>query len=89
LDENVERIHDFFHRGGEVPPMYVEKVDVRRAQLSERGFHGHVKVFGTVPRIVHHVIDLLPALVVGRVLGCNDELIADVTILGPLADKGL
>ena len=53
LDENVERVHDFFDRGGVVPPVYVEKVDIRRTQLLERGFHGHVKGLGVVPRIVH------------------------------------
>ena len=89
LDENVERVHDFFDRGGVVPPVYVEKVDIRRTQLLERGFHGHVKGLGVVPRIVHQVISPLPALVVSRVLGCDNELIADATLLNPFADEGL
>ena len=89
LDENVERVHNFFHRSIVVPPMYVEKVDIGRAQLFEGGFHGYVKGLGTIPRIIHHVINVFPALVVGRVLGCNDELIADATFVGPLAYEGL
>ena len=87
MDENVERVHNFFHRSGVVPPMYVEKVDIRRAELFEGGFNGHVKRLGTIPRIIDHVINDLPALVAGCVLGCDDELIADVTIVGPLADE--
>ena len=51
----MKRVDDLFDRGGIVPPVYVEEVDVRRAQLFERGFHGKVKRLGVVPRIVHHV----------------------------------
>ena len=31
LNENVERVHHLFDRGSVVPPVYVEKVDIRRA----------------------------------------------------------
>ena len=85
----MEGVHDFFDRGGVVPPVYVEKVDIRRTQLLERGFYGYVKRLGVVPRIVHQVIRPLPALVVGRVLGCDYELVADATLLDPFADEGL
>ncbi len=87
----MERVHDLFDGGGVVPPVHVKKVNIRRAQLFERGFHGDVKGLGAIPRIVHHVgdIPLFPALVVGRVLGCDDELVADATLLSPLADEGL
>jgi hypothetical protein len=30
-DENVKSVHDFFYRGGVLPEMHVEDVNVRRA----------------------------------------------------------
>ncbi len=67
LNENVERVHDLFNGGGVVPALHVENVDLGRAQLFERGFHGDVKGLGAVPRIVHHVA-LLTTLVISRIL---------------------
>ena len=49
LNENVERVHNLFDGGGVIPPVYVEKVNVRRAQLFERGFHGDVKGLSVIP----------------------------------------
>ena len=43
LDENVKRVDNLFDRGGVVPPVYVEKVNIRRAQLFERGLDREVK----------------------------------------------
>ena len=49
LNEYVERVHDLFDGGSVVPPVYIEKVNIRRAQLLERRFHGDVQGFGAVP----------------------------------------
>ena len=43
LNENVERVHDLFDGGGVVPPVHVENVDIGRAKLLERSFHGEVE----------------------------------------------
>jgi hypothetical protein len=87
----VERVHDLFNRGRVVPPVQVEDVDIGSAQLFERGFHGDMKGLCVVPRIVHHVRDILPlpTLEVSRVFSCDDELVADATLLNPLANEDL
>ena len=49
--------------------MHVENVDVRSAQLLERSFDGHVERFGTVPRIVNLMSNIvLTSLEAGRIL---------------------
>jgi hypothetical protein len=69
LDQHVERVHDLFHGCGVVPPVHRENVDIRRAKLFERGFHGNVKRLGAIPRIIHHVA-LMATFVIGRILNC-------------------
>ena len=58
LNENAERVNDLLDRGGVVPPVHVENVDIRRAQHFERSIHGHVKGLAVVRRIVHRMISL-------------------------------
>ena len=45
LNEYVERVHDLFDGGSVVPPVYIEKVNIHRAQLFERRFHGDLQGF--------------------------------------------
>ena len=82
----IQTLHDLLDPGREVPPMDVQDVDVVRAQLLE----------GVLNRIVHRldavsyktaVLPWLAALVVRRILGREDDLLADTALLHPLADE--
>lgn len=42
-DEMVQIVHNLFDAGGEVPPMQVEDVDVRRPQFLQRGLDADVE----------------------------------------------
>lgn len=60
----VQAVHDLFDAGGVVPPVHIEDVDVRRAQLLERIFSGEVHRFGVVPDVVGLLAYVLGSLLV-------------------------
>ncbi len=65
----MQRIHNLLDGRAEVPPMHVEYIYVRGAELVERRIHGHAKRFGMVPGVVDLVGDLvLTALEAGCIL---------------------
>lgn len=68
-DQVVKRVHDLFNGGGPVPPVHIQDVDVRCAQLLEGGFNGDSEGLGVISGVVHFVGDLiLASLKIGRIL---------------------
>ena len=64
--------------------MNIENIDVRRSQLLETRFNRQMKRFVAVTRVVDLDWDGdVSTLVVGGVLGGNDELISDAMHLCP------
>ncbi len=57
----MKRVHDLLDRGGPIPPMYVQDVDVRRAKLLERCPYGDVQGFCIAPGVIHIMSDLILA----------------------------
>jgi hypothetical protein len=51
-DEVVEPVHHFFDRGGEVPPVHVQQVDVAGLQLDETVLDGGAHAFQGVADVV-------------------------------------
>ena len=83
-DGVVEGVHDFGDRGGVVPPVDVEQVDVARLEFLEAGFEGDVEAFGVVARVI-----LLEFDGAGGVRCCEfggeDDLIAVLAGFHPFA----
>ena len=68
-NEGVERIHDLLDGGSPVPPVQVEKIYVRGAELLERRIHGDTKRFSIVSSIVNLLGDMvLASLKAARIL---------------------
>ncbi len=68
-NEGVQRIHNLLDGGAVVPPVHVEYIDIRGAELVERCIHRHTKGFGMIPSIVNLVGDfVLASLVAGCIL---------------------
>ena len=65
--------------------MDIENIDVRRLQLLETRFNRQMKRLMAVTCVVELDWDVVPTHVVGRVLGGNDELIADAMHFCPFA----
>ena len=91
LHHMVQALHDLWDARGEVPPMQIQHIYVVRLQLLERGFERDVQGLGRVAGIV----DLLAGNVfaggvgeAGREFGGEDNLIANVPGLHPLANPG-
>ena len=60
-NEGVQRIYDLLDRGAPVPPVHVENIYVRGAELLKRRIYGHTKRFGIVPPIINLVGDIVLA----------------------------
>ena len=56
-DELVEVVHDLLDAAPVVPPVNVQKVNVRRAQLLERSLDSEVHRLGAVATIVDLCLD--------------------------------
>jgi hypothetical protein len=68
-DQIMKRVHDLFDRGGPIPPVHVQDVDIRGAQLLEGCLDGDVEGLGVIPGVIHPVGDfVLSPLEVGCVL---------------------
>jgi hypothetical protein len=65
----MKRVHDLLDRGGPIPPVHIQDVDVRRTQLLEGRLNGQVQRFCVVSRVVHLVSDtILATFEVGCIL---------------------
>jgi hypothetical protein len=60
-NEGVQRIYDLLNWGAIVPPVQVENIYVRAAELFERRIDRYTKRFGMIPCIVNLVGDLVLA----------------------------
>ena len=68
-DQIVKRVHDLLDRCRPIPPVYIQDVDVQRAQLFEGGLHGDVEGLCVISGVIYLVTDLVFApLEVGCVL---------------------
>ena len=65
----MKRVHDLLDRGGPIPPVHVQDVNIRGAQFLEGCLDGDVEGLCVIPGVIHLVGDfVLPPLEVGRVL---------------------
>ena len=65
-DQVMKRVHDLFDRGGPIPLLHVQDIDIRRAQFLEGCLDGDVKGLRTVPRAIHLVgVFVLVSLKIG------------------------
>jgi hypothetical protein len=65
----MKRIHDLFDRGGPIPPVHVQDIDIRGAQFLEGCLDGDVEGLCMIPGVIHLVGDvILASLIVGCVL---------------------
>ena len=68
-DQIMKRVHDLFDRGGPIPPVHVQDIDIRGAQLLEGCLYGDVEGLCVISGVIHLVGDfLLSPLEVGCVL---------------------
>lgn len=58
-DEIVQAVHHFFDRGTPVPPVHVEDVDVRRAQLHQASLDAEVHAFEIIASEVSFDLDIV------------------------------
>jgi hypothetical protein len=61
-DECVQRVHNLLDGRGVIPPVHVENVEIRSAQLLERSFYGHIEGLGVVTRVVDLVSDIVATM---------------------------
>ena len=89
FDEDVKRVHDLADRGGVIPPVDVEDVDVVSLEFLERLMDAHEERFLGVAQVVgaFALADGVGA-VVGCVLCGEDDLVPVVAGGHPLADPG-
>jgi hypothetical protein len=65
----MKSVHDLPDRGGPIPPMHVQDIDVRGAQFLERCLDGDVEGLCVIPGVIHLVGDfVLSPLEIGCVL---------------------
>jgi hypothetical protein len=65
-DQVMKRIHDFLDRGGPIPPVHVQDIDIRGAQFLEGCLDGEVEGLCVIPGIIHLVgVFVPPSLIVG------------------------
>ena len=84
-DEVVQRLHDLGDRGGKVPPVDVEQVDVGRAEFPQARFEGDAQALGGVAEVVG--LDGHGLGGVGRrEFGGEDDLVAVPARLHPFAE---
>jgi len=57
----MECVHNLFDRGGPIPPMNIQDVDVRRAQFLQGCLDSNAETLCVVSRVVHLVSDIILA----------------------------
>jgi hypothetical protein len=61
----MKRVHDLFDRGGPIPPVHVQDINIRSAQFLEGCLDGDVEGLCVIPRVVHLVgVFILASLIV-------------------------
>jgi hypothetical protein len=60
-DKVMKRVHDLLNRGGPIPPVHIQDVDVRRTQHLERRLNGEEQRFCMISTVVHFVSDIFLA----------------------------
>jgi len=62
----MECIHDLFDRGGPIPPMNIQDVEIRRAQVLQGCLDGNAETLCVISGVVHLVsYTILSSLEVG------------------------
>jgi hypothetical protein len=62
----MKRVHDLLDRGGPIPPVHVEDIDIRGAEFLEGCLDGDVEGLCMIPGVVHLVgVFILASLKVG------------------------
>ena len=86
-DEVVEALHELLHRGGVVPPVHVQQVDVVGLQLGQAGRERQAQRLGAVAAVVglDEAVVAAVHVVVGGELGGQHDLVAIATRGHPLA----
>ena len=68
-DQVMKGVHDLLNRGGPLPPVHVQDIDVRGTKFLEGCLYGDVEGLGVISGVVDFVSDLiLASLVVGCIL---------------------
>ena len=68
-DEIMKSVHDLLDRGGPIPPVHVQDIDVRGAKFLEGCLDGDVEGLCMTPGVIHLVGDfVLSPLEVGCIL---------------------
>jgi hypothetical protein len=64
-DQVMKRVHDLLDRGGPIPPVHVQDIDIRGAQLLEGCLDGDVEGLCVIPGVIHLVgVFILASLIV-------------------------
>jgi hypothetical protein len=54
-DQVMKRVHDLLDRGGPIPPVHVQDIDIRGAQFLQGCLDGDVEGLCVIPRVIHLV----------------------------------
>jgi hypothetical protein len=54
-DQVMKRVHDLLDRGGPIPPVHVQDIDIRGAQFLEERLDGDVEGLCVIPAVIHVV----------------------------------
>jgi hypothetical protein len=82
LDDQITKcVHDLLDRGGPIPPVHVQFIDIRRPQFLEGCLDGDVEGLCVIPGVIHlvGVFILSVSEMVGR-NGRTDRLVADICV---------
>jgi hypothetical protein len=64
-DQIMKRVHDLFDRGGPIPPVHVQDINIRGAQFLEGCLDGDVEGLCVIPGVIHLVgVFILASLIV-------------------------
>ena len=65
----MKRVYDLLDRGGPVPPVHVQDIDIRGAQFLQGCLDGDVEGLCVIPGVIHLVdVFILASLIVDCVL---------------------
>ena len=68
-DQVMKRVHDLLNRGGPIPPVHVQDIDIRGAQFLEGCLDRYVEGLCVIPGVIHLVgVFILASLIVCCVL---------------------
>ena len=65
-DEVMKCVHDLLNRGGPIPPVHIQDIDIRRAQFLDGRLDRDVEGLCVIPGVIHLVgIFIFASLKVG------------------------